>query len=75
MHVDLDCAFERVAAGAVDVRAAPAAIPVVGGRVFVCDGHEGNFRVVRDGVDAQTGFGVVLRCVGLECFDQTLALW
>jgi hypothetical protein len=72
VHVDLDGPGQGVGAGVVDVRGAPTAVPEVGGRVFVCDGDEGERGVVGDGVDAGAGFGVVLGGVGAEGFDEAL---
>lgn len=58
MHVDVYGAGEGAAGGAVEVGGAPAAVPEVGGRVFVGDDEDGEL-VVGGRVGAVGGGGVV----------------
>jgi hypothetical protein len=74
VHVDLDGAGERAGGWVVDVGRAPAAVPVVCGRVFVCDGDDGDGGVVGGGEDAVRGVGVVFRGVCFEGSDEALAV-
>ena len=64
VHVDLYAARECAGGGIVDVLGAPAAVPIVVGAVFVCDGCYGDFAVGVDGVDARGGGGIVFTRVG-----------
>ena len=52
VYVDLDCAGQAAGRGIVEVGRAPAAVPVVCGRVLVCDGYKGELRVILDREDA-----------------------
>jgi hypothetical protein len=52
VDVDLDRAGEAAGRGVVEVGRAPAAVPVVCGRVLVCDGYKCELRVIFDGEDA-----------------------
>lgn len=70
MDVDLYGAGKRAGRGIVYVRAAPPAVPVVCGRVFVCDGQDREGAVVLGGEDAVRGFGIVFRGVCVEGFDE-----
>lgn len=72
VHVDLDGASKRAGRGVVDVRGSPSAVPVVCGRVLVCDGEDGEGGVVRGGEDAVRGFGVVFRGVRVERLGEAL---
>jgi hypothetical protein len=73
VDVDLDGAGKRVGGWVVDVGRAPAAVPVVCGRVFVCDGYDGDCGVVGGGEDAVRGVGVVFRGVCFEGSDEALS--
>lgn len=73
MDVDLDRARQAARRGVVQVGRAPATVPVVSRRVFVCDSYEGKLRVVFDGKDAVRGLGVVLAGVRSEALDEALA--
>jgi hypothetical protein len=60
VHVDFYATCDGTRGRVVDVGAAPAAVPVVCGRVLVCDGDYGEGRGGRgDRVDAMRGFGVM----------------
>jgi hypothetical protein len=74
VYIDLDCAGQAAGGGIVEVGRAPAAVPVVCWRVLVCDGYEGELRVVFDGEDTVGGFGVVLARVGSQALDEALAV-
>jgi hypothetical protein len=73
VDIDFDGAGERAGGRVVDVRRAPAAVPVVCGRVFVCDGYDGELGVVGGGEDAVRGVGVVFRGVCFEGLDEALS--
>lgn len=75
MYVDGDGAGERGRGGGVEVGRAPAAVPVVCGRVLGCDGEEGDLRVVGGGVDADVVFGVVFCAVAAEGLDEGFSAW
>jgi hypothetical protein len=73
VYVDFDRAGKRARRRVVDVGTAPSAVPVVCGRVFVCDGYDGERGVVGGGEDAVRGLGVVLRGVCAEGLDEALS--
>ena len=75
MHVDFDGASQTARRGVVEVGRAPAAVPIVGRRVLVCDCHESKLRVVFDGEDTVRRLGVVLSGVRPEALDEALALY
>jgi hypothetical protein len=74
VHVDFDSANERVGRWVVDVGRAPAAIPVICWRVFVCDSQDSKGGVIGGREDAIGGFGVVFGGVCTEGFDETLSI-
>jgi hypothetical protein len=73
VDIDLDGAGKRVGGWVVDVGRAPAAVPVVCGRVLVCDGYDGDCGVIGGGEDAVRGVGVVFRGVCFKGSDKTLS--
>jgi hypothetical protein len=75
VYVDGDGAGERGGGGGEEVGRAPAAVPVVCGRVLGCDGEEGDLRVVGGGVDADVVFGVVFCAVAAEGLDEGFSAW
>lgn len=74
VHVDFDAAGEGARRRVVDVRGAPSAVPVICGRVLICDGQDGEGGVVGGGEDTVRGFGVVFRGVRVERFNEALAI-
>jgi hypothetical protein len=74
VHVDFDGAGERGRGWRVDVGRAPAPVPVVCGRVFVCDGEDGERGVGGGGEDAVGGLRVVFGGVRGEGLDEALAV-
>jgi hypothetical protein len=73
VYVDFDGAGQRAGRRVVDVGTAPSAVPVICGRVFICDSYNGERGVVGGGEDAVRGLGVVFRGVCAEGLDEALS--
>lgn len=74
MHVDFYNASDLARGRRVDVGGAPAAVPVVGRRVLVCDGYNCNLGVILDGEYAGASFGVVFCGMCPKALDQALSM-
>lgn len=70
MNIDVDGAGEGGRSGGKEVGGAVAAVPEVGGGVFVGDEEEGDGVVGGGGADCVGCGGVVFGCVGGEGFEE-----